>query len=239
MRWCARTDNAARFQGMMDTDSRSSATDHRSERKDSRRPGNDDGIVRMLDKGQGNDREKTGGNRVDKEVEPKDIKKGGIRKAGWRRGTRDSACRETGERGDKWQDTDRRKHSLGSKTEGAGTHRPGTKNRERMAAEGSRAVGRWMRSSAGDGDQSRASQDVKGKGKMEDDPEQFYIPVYEVSEDDSEDHEVDLEMAAEGNDNRGQNEQGIGNRATKRGRKEAEDRQEPGDEVGKGRRGRG
>lgn len=80
---------------------------------------------------------------------------------------------------------------------------------------------------------------MKGKGKLEEDPEKFYIPVYEVSEDDSEDHEAEFEMAAEGNVNRGRNEQGNGNRATKRGQEEAEGRQEPGDKAERGRRGRG
>lgn len=106
-----------------------------------------------------------------------------------------------------------------------------------MAAEGRRMAGRWMRSRAEEGDQSRGSQDVKGKGKLEEDPEQFYIPVYEVSEDDSDDHEDEFETETEGNVTRGRKEQGTGNRAKKRGQEEAEGKQEPGDAAGRGRQG--
>lgn len=80
---------------------------------------------------------------------------------------------------------------------------------------------------------------MKGKGKLEEGPEQFHIPVYEVFADESEENEAEFETVAQGNDNCDRNEKITGNRATKRGREEDEGRQELGAEEGRGRRRRG
>lgn len=58
--------------------------------------------------------------------------------------------------------------------------------RENMEEEGSGKAQRWMRSSGADDDQGRREVDRKGKRKIEDCMQQG-IPVYEVSEGESED----------------------------------------------------
>jgi len=98
-----------------------------------------------------------------------------------------------------------------------------------------------MRSRVGEGNQGRGNQDVKGKGIMEGDTEQFFIPVYDDSESRSEDVEVEKAKDEQGTRKHGWNGRNARSRTMKRGTEEAggiQDR-EAEEESGRWIRGRG